>query len=144
VKVTLPQRRGTTRSCPFTLRTEDSYRLHSSLTLIATNPTAEKSLKALRVSGFRERVLRESRQEGRRPPRPSQVGVFRRECAMRILKPFTSNIRLVTLCSRCHHSEFLHSDPTGGPCLFCECTCPRFAPKPPAEGLQEADSELSS
>jgi hypothetical protein len=27
---------------PFTLRTEDSYRRDSSLTLIATNPTAEK------------------------------------------------------------------------------------------------------
>lgn len=61
---------------------------------------------------------------------PSQVGVFRRECAMRILKPFTSNTRLITLCSRCHHSEFLHSDPTGGPCLFSECTCPRFTQRP--------------
>jgi hypothetical protein len=38
---------------------------------------------------------------------PSQVGVFRRECAMRILKPFTSNTRLITLCARCHRSEFL-------------------------------------
>ena len=31
---------------------------------------------------------------------PSQVGVFRRECAMRILKPFTSNTTLITLCCR--------------------------------------------
>jgi hypothetical protein len=61
---------------------------------------------------------------------PSQVGVFRRECAMGIVKPFTSNTRLITLCSRCHHSEFIHSDSTGGPCLFSECNCPRYAPKP--------------
>ena len=45
---------------------------------------------------------------------PSQVGVFRRECAMRILKAFTFNTTLITLCSRCHHSEFIHSDPTAG------------------------------
>jgi hypothetical protein len=75
---------------------------------------------------------------------PSQVGVFRRECAMRILKPFTSNTTLITLCSRCHHSEFLHSEPTGGPCLFSECKCPRFAPKPQPKDSQEADRELSS
>ena len=63
---------------------------------------------------------------------------------MRILKPFTSNTRLITLCSRCHHSEFLHSDPTGGPCLFSECTCSRFTPKPQPKDSQEADGELSS
>jgi hypothetical protein len=75
---------------------------------------------------------------------PSQVGVFRRECAMRMLKPFTSNTRLVTLCSRCHHSEFIHSDPTGGSCLFSECECPRFVPKRRPRDSQEADGELSS
>ena len=63
---------------------------------------------------------------------------------MRILEPFTSNIRLVTLCSRCHHSEFLHCDPAGGPCLFSECMCPRFAPQPQPKGAREADGELSS
>ena len=67
-----------------------------------------------------------------------------REWAMRILRPFTSNTRLVTLCSRCHHSEFLHSDPRGGPCLFSECKCPRFAPKAQPKDSQEADGELSS
>jgi hypothetical protein len=76
---------------------------------------------------------------------PSQVGVFRGECAMRILRPFTSNTRLITLCSRCHHSESLHgSDPTGGPCLFSECKCQRFAPKPQPKDSPEADGELRS
>jgi hypothetical protein len=75
---------------------------------------------------------------------PSQVGVFRRECAMRVLKPIFYNTTLITLCSRCHHSEFLHSDPMGGPCLFSECTCPRFAPKPQPKDSHEADGELSS
>ena len=73
-----------------------------------------------------------------------QVGVFRRECAMGILKPITFNTRLIALCSRCHHSEFIHSDPTGGPCLFSECKCPRFAPKPQTEDSRDAEGELSS
>lgn len=63
---------------------------------------------------------------------------------MRMLKPFTSNTTLSTLCSRCHHSEFIHSDPTHGPCLFSECRCPRFAPEPQPKDSQEADGELSS
>jgi len=63
---------------------------------------------------------------------------------MRILKPFTSNTRLITVCFRCQHSEFIHSDPTGGPCLFSECKCPRFTPKPQSKDSQEADSKLSS
>ena len=65
---------------------------------------------------------------------------------MRLLKPFTSNTRLITSCSRCHHSEFIHSDPTGGACLFSECECPRFAPRlqPKDSDSQEADGELSS
>jgi hypothetical protein len=75
---------------------------------------------------------------------PSQVGVFRRECAMRIFKPLTSNIKLITSCYLCHHSEFIHSDPTGGPCLFSECRCPRFVPKPQPKNFPEADGELSS
>jgi hypothetical protein len=63
---------------------------------------------------------------------------------MRILKPSTSNTRLITLCSLCHHSEFIHSDPTGGPCLFSECKCPLFVPKPQPKDFLEADGELSS
>ena len=50
---------------------------------------------------------------------------------MLILQPFTSNTRLITLCSRCHHSEFIHGDKTEhghevGPCLFNRCKCWRF------------------
>ena len=75
---------------------------------------------------------------------PSQVGVFRRECAMRVLKPIFYNTGLITLCSRCHHSEFIHSDPTDGPCLFSECKCPRFAPKPQSKDSRDADGELNS
>jgi hypothetical protein len=41
---------------------------------------------------------------------------------------FTSNATFSTLCSRCHHSEFVHSDPTGGTCLFSECKCPDSLP----------------
>jgi cytochrome c553 len=63
---------------------------------------------------------------------------------MRILKPYTSNTSLITSCSRCHHSEFLHSDSTGGPCWFSECKCPRFAPKPQPKASQEPDGELRS
>jgi hypothetical protein len=63
---------------------------------------------------------------------------------MRMLKPFTSNTRLVTLCSRCHHSEFIHSDSTGGPCLFSECKCPRFVLMPQPKDSQGADDELGS
>ena len=63
---------------------------------------------------------------------------------MRILKPSTSNARLVTLCFRCHHSEFLHSDSTDGPCLFSECNCPRFAPKPQPKDSHAAEGELRS
>lgn len=33
---------------------------------------------------------------------------------------------LASLCSWCRHSEFIHSE--SGPCLFSECTCPRFFP----------------
>jgi len=62
---------------------------------------------------------------------------------MLILKPFTSNTRLITLCSRCHHSEFIHRGPTGGPWLFSECKCPQFAPKPQPKDSQGADGELS-
>ena len=54
-----------------------------------------------------------------------------RECAMLILKPFPSNTRLITLCSRCHHAEFIHGDKIEhghevGPCLFNRCKCWRF------------------
>ena len=63
---------------------------------------------------------------------------------MRVLKPIFYNTGLITLCSWCHHSEFIHSDPTAGPCLFSECECPRFVPKPQPKDSQEADSELSS
>jgi hypothetical protein len=96
------------------------------------------------VSARREWVHPESRKKEDARLGTPQVGVFRRECAMRILKPFTFNTRLVTLCSLCHHSEFIHSDPTGGPCLFPECKCPRFIPKPQSKGFPEADGELSS
>src|SRR4029450_11769102 len=63
--------------------------------------------------------------------------------AMRILKPFTSNTRLITLCSRCHHSEFLHSDPTGGPGLFSECVAAIHS-KAQRKDSREAHGELSS
>ena len=63
---------------------------------------------------------------------------------MRMLKPFSSNTRLITLCSRCHHSEFIHCDPTGGPCLFSTCKCRRFVPRPQPTDSPEADGELSS
>jgi hypothetical protein len=63
---------------------------------------------------------------------------------MRILKPFTSNTRLITLCSLCHHSEFIHSDPTAGACLFSECKCPRFAPKLQPKDSQEVEGALRS
>jgi hypothetical protein len=33
---------------------------------------------------------------------------------------------LASACSWCQHSEFIQTDP--GPCLFFECTCPRFFP----------------
>ena len=33
---------------------------------------------------------------------------------------------LVSACSWCQHSEFIHTD--AGPCLFCACKCPRFFP----------------
>lgn len=95
------------------------------------------------VSGCRGAGTTRVSATGRRPPRPSQVGVFRRECAMRILKPFTSNARLIRSCARCHHSEFIHSDPTGGACLFSECKCLRFAPKRQPKDSQDADRELS-
>jgi hypothetical protein len=45
---------------------------------------------------------------------------------MQIRDTVTSHARLNTLCSRCHHSEFIHGDQTGGACLFSECKCPRF------------------
>ena len=60
------------------------------------------------------------------------------------LATFTSNAGFNSFCSRCHHSEFIHSDSTGGPCLFSECKCPRFALKPQPKAYEEADSELSS
>jgi hypothetical protein len=63
---------------------------------------------------------------------------------MRVLNPFTYNTKLITLCSRCHHSEFIHSDPTGGPCLFSECKCPRFAPKLQPKDSPEVDGALRS
>jgi hypothetical protein len=63
---------------------------------------------------------------------------------MRILKPIFYNTALITLCSRCHHSEFIHSDPTAGPCLFSECKCPRFAPQPQPKDSQEVDGALRS
>jgi hypothetical protein len=49
------------------------------------------------------------------------------------LDTLTSNARL-TLCSRCRHSEFIHSDESahgddGGPCLFNACKCWRFVPE---------------
>jgi hypothetical protein len=31
---------------------------------------------------------------------------------------------LASPCSWCRHSEFIHGE--HGPCLFNECTCPRF------------------
>ena len=58
---------------------------------------------------------------------------------MRILKPFTFNTRLITLCSQCHHSKVIHSNATDGPCLFSECKCPRFAPKHQSKDSQEAE-----
>jgi hypothetical protein len=63
---------------------------------------------------------------------------------MQMRDTFTSNGTFNTLCSRCRHSEFVHSDPTGGTCLFSECVCPRFAPKPQPKDSQEANGELSS
>jgi hypothetical protein len=40
----------------------------------------------------------------------------------------SSTARLNTLCSRCRHSEFIHSEKSGhgdegGPCLFNACKC---------------------
>jgi hypothetical protein len=63
---------------------------------------------------------------------------------MRVLKRVFCNAALITLCSRCHHSKFIHGDPTAGPCLFSECKCPRFVPKPQLKDSEEADSELRS
>ena len=37
---------------------------------------------------------------------------------------------LVTFCSWCRHSEFVHSDREAEGCLFSECKCPRFFPLP--------------
>jgi hypothetical protein len=48
---------------------------------------------------------------------------------------FTSNARFNSFCSRCHHSEFIHSDPRGGACLFSQCKFPRFALKPQPKAL---------
>jgi len=44
---------------------------------------------------------------------------------------------LVTFCSWCRHSEFVHSDRETGLCLFSECECPRFFPM-----LEGADPDL--
>jgi hypothetical protein len=63
---------------------------------------------------------------------------------MRKLKPIFYNTGLITMCSRCHHSEFIHSDPTAGPCLFSECKCPRFVPKPQPKDSQEVDGAIRS
>ena len=48
-------------------------------------------------------------------------------------KPTLSAVRWIDLdasltnpCSRCRHSEFIHTD--SGPCLFSECKCPCFFP----------------
>lgn len=35
---------------------------------------------------------------------------------------------LVTFCSRCRHSEFVHGERESGLCLFNECRCPWFFP----------------
>ena len=35
---------------------------------------------------------------------------------------------LVTFCSWCRHSEFVHSERESGLCLFSECQCPCFFP----------------
>ena len=35
---------------------------------------------------------------------------------------------LVTFCSWCRHSEFVHSNRGSGVCLFSECRCPHFFP----------------
>jgi hypothetical protein len=60
------------------------------------------------------------------------------------LATFSSNARFNSFCSRCHHSEFIHSDSTGGPCLFSACKCQRFAPNPQPKDAPEADGELRS
>jgi len=35
----------------------------------------------------------------------------------------TSNKELVVSCSECEHSEFVHADREGRPCLFSGCDC---------------------
>ena len=102
------------------------------------------ALRTPSVSARREWVEPESRKKEDAHLGTPRVGVFRRECAMRLLKPFTSNTKLITLCSRCHHSEFIHGDPTGGPCLFSECKCQRFAPKPQPKDSPGEDGEMSA
>lgn len=46
---------------------------------------------------------------------------------------------LASLCSWCRHSEFIHTE--SGPCLFSECTCPRFFPMAESAPLGESAGE---
>ena len=49
---------------------------------------------------------------------------------------------LASLCSWCRHSEFIHTE--SGPCLFSECTCPRFFPVVESAPLGESAGESAT
>jgi hypothetical protein len=64
-------------------------------------------------------------------------------------KPMLSAIRWIdldaslgSLCSRCRHSEFVHTE--SGPCLFSECKCPRLFPMVESAPLGESAGESAA